>query len=83
MFLLIYCLYKKKNSPKYCVLHIRFLTYLINVSMKGGVFHAELKLARVVPIYKGGDSGTMNNYRPISVLSFFPKYLRNLCINMF
>ena len=31
----------------------------------------ELKLARVVPIFKSGDSSNINNYRPISILSFF------------
>ena len=68
----------KQCIPNY----ITPLTHLINVSIKGGVSPTELKLVRVLLIYKGGDSGTINNYRAISVLLFF-KYLRKLCINMF
>ena len=53
------------------------LTYIINMSFMEGVFPSELKLAKVVPIFKSGDSTKMSNYRPISILSFFQKYLRN------
>ena len=35
------------------------------------VFLSELKLAKVVPIFKSGDLTKMSNYRPISILSFF------------
>ena len=51
--------------------YIEPLTYLINTSFTEGVFPKELKLARVVPIFKIGDTTELNNYRPISVLSFF------------
>ena len=43
-------------------------------------FPIELKLARVVPIFKTGYQTELINYRPISVLSFFQKFLRKLCI---
>ena len=49
------------------------LTHLINISFKSGVLPSELKLAKVVPIFKSRDSSSVNNYRPISVLSFFSK----------
>ena len=52
---------------------IRPLTCIINKSLHDGVFPSELKLARLVPIFKGGDSSNIGNYRPISVLSFFSK----------
>ena len=59
---------------KSCVeAYIKPLTHLINVSLKSGVFPSELKLAKVVPIFKAGDTSAINNYRPISVLSFFSK----------
>ena len=35
------------------------------------VFPSELKLAKVFPIFKSGDSTKMSNYNPISILSFF------------
>ena len=50
---------------------IKPLTYLINSSFMEGIFPSELKLARVVPIFKAGDQTQLTNYRPISVLSFF------------
>ena len=49
---------------------IELLTYIINMSFMEGVFPSELKLAKVVSIFKSGDSAKMNNYRPISILSF-------------
>ena len=38
----------------------------------------ELKLARVVPIYKSGDSANLSNYRPISIPSLFAKTFEKL-----
>ena len=31
------------------------ITYMINESLKSGVFPSELKIARIVPIFKSGD----------------------------
>ena len=53
--------------------YIEPLTCLINRSFLEGIFPTELKLARVVPIFKSGDSAIFNNYRPISILSLFCK----------
>ena len=47
------------------------LTLLINQSIQQGVFPAELKIARVIPLYKGDNNQLIHNYRPISVLRFF------------
>ena len=52
------------------------LTFLINPSILQGVFPAELKIARVIPLYKGEDNQHIHNNRPISVLQFFLQYLR-------
>ena len=52
-------------------LYIKPLTNLINLSIKQGIFPDELKIARVVPIFKSGDKALVSNYRPISVLSCF------------
>ena len=43
----------------------------INKAFNDGVFHKELKLAKVIPIYKSGATMELNNYRPISVLNIF------------
>ena len=58
--------------------YIEPLTCLINRSFKDGIFPSELKLSRVVPIFKCGDSTALSNYRPISILSFFSKIFEKL-----
>ena len=44
------------------------LTYVINLSLKQGIFPDSLKVAKVIPIFKQGSRSLCNNYRPISVL---------------
>ena len=67
---------------KLCVdSYIEPLTFLINYSLKTGVFSSELKLARMVPIFKAGDSSALTNYRPISVLTFFAKVFEKIVYN--
>ena len=67
---------------KLCVdSYIEPLTSLINYSLKTGVFPSELKLARMVPIFKAGDSSALTNYRPISVLTFFAKVFEKIVYN--
>ena len=58
--------------------YIEPLTYMINTSFTEGVFHIELKLARVIPIFKIGNKTELTNYRRISVLSFFPKVFEKI-----
>ena len=55
---------------------------IIYESLKSGVFPSELKLARVVPIFKSGDPSLLTNYRPISVLSFFSKIFEKIVYNL-
>ena len=53
--------------------HIDPLILHINQSIAEGVFPAELKIARVIPLYKRENNQLIHNYRPISVLPFFSK----------
>ena len=52
------------------------LTFLINKSIFHGTLPDELKLAKVLPIYKHYNEQLIQNYRPISVLPFSLKYLK-------
>ena len=36
---------------------------------------ADLKIAKITPIFKAGDNNLITNYRPISVLPFFSKIM--------
>ena len=62
----------KQVSNEYCIP----LTHLINLSVLQGDFPSEMKLAKVLPIYKADNHQLIQNYRPISVLNFFQKYMK-------
>ena len=49
------------------------ISILVNKSLSEGVFPDELKLAKVVPIYKSKNKECIDNYRPISVLPAISK----------
>ena len=53
----------------------------INSSFECGIFPNELKLAKVIPIFKNGDKQDISNYRPISILSFFSKIFEKTMYN--
>ena len=40
-----------------------------------------MKIARVVPIFKSGNKAFFSNYRPISVLPCFSKFLERIIYN--
>jgi len=48
------------------------------LSFSTGVFPDNLKIARVIPVYKQGQHFLTQNYRPISLLSLFHKILEKL-----
>ncbi|XP_065642401.1 uncharacterized protein LOC136074031 [Hydra vulgaris] len=54
---------------------------IFNLSLKNGIFPDQLKLAKIIPIYKGGDDSIKSNYRPISILSCFSKILERIMHN--
>ena len=54
------------------------LHYLINLSLETGFVPKELKIAKIVPVFKEGNRHDFNNYRPISLLSSFSKLLEKI-----
>ena len=51
---------------------------LINSSVNSGTFPKLLKIARVVPIHKGGTKSDVTNYRPISILPTLSKIFEKI-----
>jgi hypothetical protein len=51
------------------------LSYIVNVSLSSGYVPEELKIAKVIPLYKSGKTNDFSNYRPISLLNIFSKIL--------
>ena len=52
---------------------LEYITYYINQMCANSTFPNKLKMADVSPIFKGGDSTLIKNFRPISVLSAISK----------
>ena len=57
------------------------LTHIFSKSFETGRIPNDLKIAKVVPVYKTGDRSVFSNYRPISVLPCFSKILERLAYN--
>ena len=57
------------------------LTFILNLSLKSGIVPDDLKLAKVLPLYKSKNKNLISNYRPISVLPVFSKVLERLMYN--
>ena len=64
-----------KYTPK---TFLKSLSHVFNLSLALGTFISSLKTAKVIPIYKKGDSKIIQNYRPVSLLSCFSKILEKV-----
>jgi hypothetical protein len=54
------------------------LTHVINTSFETGIVPKDMKIAKVIPIYKSSDKTLLKNYRPISLLPAFSKVIEKL-----
>lgn len=54
------------------------LVSLFNLSFETGIFPDQLKIAKVIPLFKSDDKRMINNYRPISILPVFSKIIEKL-----
>ena len=53
-------------------------THIINTSFANGKFPEQLKLAKVIPIFKKNEKYLTTNYRPISLLSVISKIIEKV-----
>ena len=79
----------KLSGPGHDLIHIKLikagigiivpiLTKFINNSFDRGIFPNSLKIAKITPIFKSGDSTDMANYRPISILPCLSKIFEKI-----
>ena len=57
---------------------VKPLVHICNLSYSTGIFPSEMKIAKVIPLFKNGNKSDFSNYRPISLLSQFSKILENI-----
>ena len=54
------------------------LSVLKNLFLETSDFHSEEKIAKITPIYKSGERSSMENYRPVSVLTVLSKVIERI-----
>ena len=54
------------------------LSCFFNSFMKSGIFPKILKLGKITPVFKKGDTQIMDNYRPISIIPIFGKIFEKI-----
>ena len=54
------------------------LKFIFELSLEKRIFPDDLKIAKVTPVFKGGDCSKLRNYRSISVLPCFSKILERI-----
>ena len=54
------------------------LHFIFFNSLSSGMVPQQLKIAKVIPVYKSGPKEQMDNYRPISLLSCFSKIIEKI-----
>lgn len=64
----------KKLAP--CI--VSYIVQFINKSFSEGKVPKQLKISKVIPVFKGQDKNDINNYRPISLLPILSKILENV-----
>lgn len=56
-------------------------TRVINLFIFHGIVPDEVKIARVIPVFKADDQSLFTNYRPISIFPSFSKFFERVIYN--
>ena len=48
---------------------VKPLAHILNLSFTSGIFPDDMKIAKVIPLFKNGSKTDLTNYRPISIIS--------------
>ena len=59
----------------------KLFLHILNASLQNEIFSNAFTIARVTPLYKNGNNLNLQNYRPISVLTYFSKILEKVMYN--
>ena len=57
------------------------LKCIFDLFLKRGTFPEKMKIVRVTPVFKSGNTSLMTNYQPISILPCFSKMLERIMYN--
>lgn len=57
------------------------LSKIINKSFTTGIYPDELKICKIIPVYKKGDKDNIKNYRPISILPIMSKVFEKILLS--
>lgn len=60
---------------------LKLVCSVVNDCITEGVFPDTLKAGRVVPLFKKGEKGELNNYRPVCILPTLSKILESIIKN--
>src|SRR3989442_5333089 len=64
---------------KKCIDHVALpLLYICNLAFDIGTFPEQLKISKIVPVYKKGSKSLVSNYRPISITNPISKVFEKL-----
>ncbi len=57
------------------------VTFIVNLSLETGIFPSDMKIAKIIPLFKKGNRCDPGNYRPISILSVASNFFERIVYN--
>jgi hypothetical protein len=59
----------------------RPLSHVLNLSIASDIVPDDMEIACVIPLFQAGDRTIFSNYRPVSILPCFSKFLERAMYN--